>query len=56
MCELPGMSAHHPASITLPLNDGDWQLLQAAELLVLKGGGIIDRIDDFEEESLLVAA
>ncbi len=30
---------------TLPLTDGDWQPLSAGELLVLRGGEIVDRVD-----------
>lgn len=40
---------------TLPLNDGDWQPLQAGELLLLKGGEVIDRVRDVEQAPLLDA-
>ncbi len=38
---------------TMPLNEGDWQPLQAGELLVVKGGEVIDRISESGNSSRL---
>jgi len=33
---------------TTPLNDGNWQPMQEGELLIIKGGEIVDSVRDFE--------
>ncbi len=41
---------------TMPLTDGDWRPLHAGELLVLKGGEVIDRVCESGGFSLLASA
>jgi len=41
---------------TAPLNDGHWQPMQEGELLVVKGGEVVDSVKSVENSSSLAAA
>ncbi|MCP4390875.1 MAG: class II glutamine amidotransferase [Gammaproteobacteria bacterium] len=41
---------------TIPLNDGDWQPLQAGELLILKGGEVVDWVSESGDSRQLASA